>query len=81
MAAFGHGSKCVCINLHRLTLFLLKLAEKENQKMLERKKREEEERRQEEERKRHLEAEKRQMEEEQKRLREKKVSLASHAHM
>lgn len=73
MEAFGHGSKCVCINLHRLTLFLIQLAEKENQKMLERKKQEEEERRQEEELKRHLEAERRQMEEERKRIQEKKV--------
>lgn len=49
------------------------MAEKENQKLLERKKIEEEERRQEEELKRQLEMERRQMEEERKRIQEKKV--------
>lgn len=77
MEPSGRVPRCDCINLRRLKLFLAQLAEKENQRQLERKKQEEEERRQEEELKRHIENEKRQMEEERKRAQEKKVTSLS----
>ncbi|XP_057370430.1 transcription factor SPT20 homolog isoform X1 [Daphnia carinata] len=53
-------------------VLLQQLAEKENQKLLERKRQQEEEERQEQELQRHLEAERRQIEEEQRRIQEKK---------
>ncbi|XP_045026120.1 uncharacterized protein LOC116917800 isoform X2 [Daphnia magna] len=53
-------------------VLLQQLAEKENQKLLERKRQQEEEERQEQELRRHLEAERRQIEEEQRRIQEKK---------
>lgn len=62
------------MNVNQLKLLLIQLAEKENQKLLERKRQQEEEERQEQELRRHLEAERRQIEEEQRRIQEKKVS-------
>ncbi len=64
---------CVCMNFRQLKLFLVQLAEKENQKLLEKKRQQEEEERQEQELQRHLEAERRQIEEERRRVQEKKV--------
>ena len=62
------------MNFHQLKLFLVQLAEKENQKLLERKRQQEEEVRQEQDLQRHLEAERRQIEEERRRIQEKKVN-------
>ena len=52
----------------------MQVAEKETQKLLERKRQQEEEERQEQELQRHLEAERRQIEEERRRAQEKKVN-------
>jgi hypothetical protein len=62
------------MNFRQLKLFLVQLAEKENQKLLEKKRQQEEEERQELELQRHLEAERRQIEEERRRVQEKKVT-------
>jgi membrane protein involved in colicin uptake len=64
------------MNFRQLKLFLVQLAEKENQKLLEKKRQQEEEERQELELQRHLEAERRQIEEERRRVQEKKVTIA-----
>lgn len=69
-------SGCVCMNFRQLKLFLVQLAEKENQKLLEKKRQQEEEERQELELQRHLEAERRQIEDERRRVQEKKVTIA-----
>jgi hypothetical protein len=66
------------MNFRQLKLFLVQLAEKENQKLLEKKRQQEEEERQELELQRHLEAERRQIEEERRRVQEKKVKSPSH---